>query len=168
MLKLDLNPQPRWIELLPGVSVQVRPPSSTIVQTGLMALRDAETGDGAAGEIPEVAATREVRMAKAVAGAAILAWTGVVGPDGKPAPVDAVHVGALIDHYPACRAFLARYVNPAFDGQALQAAEGEGSGAAPDGTMAAAPSIADSAAPAAPTVEDGAPMKKIGRKASQD
>ena len=68
MLTLDLTNTPRWLDLLPGVRLKLRP-----LTTALMV---SARGDLAIADLPEGAATEEaaLAMAKALARRAILAW----------------------------------------------------------------------------------------------
>lgn len=153
-IRLNLNPEPRWLDLIPGVSVQVRPVTSALIHSGLSAMAD-QDDPGAA----------EAAFQKAIARGAILDWRGVLDGDGKPATVTPAHVDALLDHWLVMRAFSAKVTATGLQRQEALAAEGEGSAAAPTGTGAAASDTVENVDPSNTTVRDSAPTKSKPPKA---
>ena len=132
MLTLDLTNDPRWVELAPGVRVQLRP-----LTTALMV---ATRKDPAVAALPEPAfeaveplpaeelampvpssaslaaedvseEERALIFAKALARRAILAWDGVGNADGNAVDPSPDHIDALLDIWPIFEAFQLRYVS---------------------------------------------------------
>lgn len=155
MLKLGLKKEPYWLELPLGVRLQVVP-MSTPLMARVQAER-AEDGADAEGEASGTPSPAEANLSfvKAVARHAILDWDGVGDEKGKPAPVEAAYVDALLDEYPIYRAFQAEYVST---GMAL-VQEGNGSAPSPNGTSAAARNTARTAKASAKPARRG----KTGR-----
>ncbi|GAA0306522.1 hypothetical protein [Rhodovulum strictum] len=104
MLTLDLTNAPRWLDLLPGVRLKLRP-----LTTALMVSARA---DPAVEALPAEATTEELAlaMAKAVARLAILEWEGVGDAEGNPVAVSPEGIDALLEIWPAFEAFQAAYV----------------------------------------------------------
>lgn len=104
MLTLDLTNAPRWLDLLPGVRLKLRP-----LTTALMVSARSDTAIQA---LPPEAAPEELAMimAKAVARRAVLDWEGVGDVEGNPVPVTPEGIDALLDIWPAFDAFQSAYV----------------------------------------------------------
>ena len=104
MLTLDLTNAPRWLDLLPGVRLKLRP-----LTTALMV--SART-DAAIQALPSDAGPEELAMimAKAMARRAVLDWEGVGDAEGNPVPVTPEGIDALLDIWPAFDAFQSAYV----------------------------------------------------------
>ena len=104
MLTLDLTNAPRWLDLLPGVRLKLRP-----LTTALMVSARA---DPAVEALPPEATTEELAlaMAKAVARLAILEWEGVGDAEGNPVGVSPEGIDALLEIWPAFEVFQAAYV----------------------------------------------------------
>lgn len=104
MLTLDLTNAPRWLDLLPGVRLKLRP-----LTTALMVSARA---DPAVETLPPEATTEELAlaMAKAVARRAVLDWEGVGDAEGSPVGVSPEGIDALLEIWPAFEAFQAAYV----------------------------------------------------------
>ena len=105
MLTLDLTNEPRWHDLVPGVSVQLRP-----LTTALMV---ATRSDPTVEAIPENASDEEraVAFGKALARRAVLAWEGIGDADGKPINPSPEGIDALLDVWPIFEAFQLTYVS---------------------------------------------------------
>ena len=105
MLTLDLSPEPRWLELAPGLRLQLRP-----LTTALMV---ATQRDPALQALPDETAAEERALvaAKALARRAILAWEGVGDAEGKELPVSPEAIDALLDLWPIFEAFQIAYVS---------------------------------------------------------
>lgn len=150
MIRLDLPRAPYWLDLPYGVRLYVRPADTALdaaarfaaVET-VRSAPDAETASRA----------RRIGLAKAalavaVAQAAILEWEGVLDAEGSaPAPVTPDAIVGLMAVPALAEAFVAAWYAPL----ERLAAEGEGCGAAPAGTTAAAPIIAGGAEPTVTT-----------------
>lgn len=104
MIKLDLTNAPRWLDLLPGVRLKLRP-----LTTALMVSARA---DPMVEALPAEATTEELAlaMAKAVARRAVLDWEGVGDAEGNPVGVSPEGIDALLEIWPAFEAFQAAYV----------------------------------------------------------
>ncbi|MGY6634220.1 MAG: hypothetical protein ACXIU8_10815 [Alkalilacustris sp.] len=104
MLTLDLTNAPRWLDLLPGVRLKLRP-----LTTALMVSARA---DPAVEALPPEATTEELAlaMAKAVARRAVLDWEGVGDSESNPVGVTPEGIDALLEIWPAFEAFQAAYV----------------------------------------------------------
>ena len=105
MLTLDLSTEPRWLDLAPGLRLQLRP-----LTTALMV---ATQRDPALQALPDETAPEERALvaAKALARRAILAWEGVGDAEGKELPVTPEAVEALLDLWPIFEAFQIAYVS---------------------------------------------------------
>ncbi len=170
MIRLGMAREPRWLDLGAGVRVLARPMTTAIYKAAeLTALRHAteiaerdgliERAGGGIWGIPDpsdrdgMLGLKAQFMLQALAAHAIAEWQGVGGPDGLPVPVTTDNVAALIREFPLQAAtFESLYLSDL----AATVAEGNGSGAAPSGTSAAAPATADGAgttASPAPTAD---------------
>lgn len=143
MLRLELDAQPRWVELLPGVRLLLRP-----LGTALMMAARADVAGCEAEAGPEAAA---VALAKAVARRAVVDWEGVGDADGAPLPVTPAGVDALLELLPAYEAFSRLYLARGL----LLDAEKNGSAPSLSGTSAGAGSSAQAADGSVPTVPRG-------------
>jgi hypothetical protein len=145
MLKLDLGQGPHWLDLGHGVRLKVLP-----LRTAVMV---AARRDPAIEALPEDAAPDErgVALAKAVARAVVQDWEGVGDADGKPIPVSAEGIDALLDIWPLFEAFQERYLGRAM----LLDAEKNASAPSPHGTSAGATATARPAKARARTARRG-------------
>jgi hypothetical protein len=141
MLTLDLTNEPRWLDLLPGVRLKLRP-----LTTALMVSARA---DPAVEAMPPEAAPEDLAlaMAKAVARRAVLDWEGIGDAEGATLPVSPAAIDALLDLWPAFEAFQAAYVAKAL----LLDAEKNASAPSPTGPSAGAMATARPAQAPAPT-----------------
>ena len=145
MLTLDLTNAPQWCDLIPGVSVKLRP-----LTTALMV---SARGDPAIADLPEGAATEEaaLAMAKALARRAILAWEGIGDADGNPIDPTPDAIDALLDIWPAFEAFQTHYVAKAL----ILDAEKNASAPLPTGPTAGAKATARPVQDPVPTAPRG-------------
>ena len=159
MIRLDLPREPHWLDLPHGVRLHVRPlDTATDAAARAAAAADLrERGES----VPPAAAKDSWRLGQAKAALAralgqltILEWSGVLVPDGAPAPVTEDTVALLMAIPDIATAFLRQIYAP-LD---RLAAEGNVSGAAPTGISAAAPGIAVGAGAADATAADAARM----------
>ena len=141
MLTLDLTNEPRWLELLPGVRVKLRP-----LTTALMV---AARADPDIAKLPEGAANEEaaLAMAKALGRIAIIDWEGVGDAVGEQIPVSPAGTDALLDIWPAFEAFQTEYVSKAL----LLEQEKNASALSPTGASAGETPIAPRARDSAKT-----------------
>ena len=104
MLTLDLTNAPRWLDLVPGVRLKLRPLTTAL----MVSARTDQTVEA----LPPEATTEELAlaMAKAVARRAVLDWEGVGDAEGNPVGVSPEGIDALLEIWPAFEAFQAAYV----------------------------------------------------------
>ncbi|SLN77044.1 hypothetical protein ROA7023_04307 [Roseisalinus antarcticus] len=104
MIRLNLTAAPEWLELAPGLRLQVAP-----LTTALMVSARA---DAALEALPEDASQEELAlvMAKSVARRAVLDWEGVGDAMGQPTPVSPDGIDALLEIWPVFEAFQTQYV----------------------------------------------------------
>ncbi|WP_347268132.1 hypothetical protein [Paracoccus sp. (in: a-proteobacteria)] len=106
MIRLNLSTEPRWVDLLPGLRLQITP-----VTTAIMASARADTAlDHLDEHAPkEVLA---VAMAKAVARRVVIAWEGVGDDAGDALILSPAGIDALLDIWPVFEAFQERVLGP--------------------------------------------------------
>lgn len=132
MLTLDLTNDPRWVELAPGVRVQLRPLTTALMvatrKDPAVAALPEPAFEGAGQIAPEALGVREADaasrgadnvseeeraliFAKALARRAVLAWEGVGDANGNALDPSPPHIDALLDIWPIFEAFQLRYVS---------------------------------------------------------
>ncbi len=151
MLRLDISPEPRWLDLGHGVRLKVAPLTTAVM---LAARKD-----------PEVLAVTEAEIidendgasvfAKVIARVVIDDWEGIGDDDGKPVPVTPEGVNALMEMWPIFEAFQEKYMAKGM----LLESEKNVSSPSPSGSTAAAMDTAKPARKRAKTAR----RKKIGR-----
>lgn len=99
MIRLDLKPEPEWIDLGLGIRLLCRP-FTTPVMLRARAEMDADAPDE----------ERRAQLVIAVARQVIVDWEGVGGEDGNPVPVTDEAVAALLNIPTVYLAFDARYM----------------------------------------------------------
>ena len=141
MLPLDLTTTPRWVDLAPGVRVQLRP-----LTTALMVATRADPGVEA---LPPEASDedRALAFAKALARRALLDWEGIGDADGIALDPSPEAIDALLDIWPIFEAFQLRYVSKGL----LLEQEKNVSPPSPNGASAGATDTAPPAQAPAPT-----------------
>ena len=141
MLTLDLTNAPRWLDLLPGVRLKLRP-----LTTALMVSARA---DPAIDNLSEASSQEDMAlaMAKAVARRAVLEWEGVGDEHGNLVPVSPAGIDALLEIWPVFEAFQAQYVARGL----MLDQEKNASAPSPTGPSAGATAIARPAQAPAPT-----------------
>lgn len=104
MIRLNLKKEPYWLDVHPGVRVQVAPFTS--------AMLSAASTSAALRELPADADVdhRFLVLSIEVAKLAILDWEGVGDDAGEVVPVSPDGIAALMDIYQIARAFMAEYV----------------------------------------------------------
>ncbi len=145
MICLDLKREPYWLDLAPGVRIRVRPCTTALVMAARASMTTAEPAPGPRDEVPGGDPgddnARGAALLKALARAAIVDWEGIGDEAGAAIPPSPERIDALLDLYPAFRAFETAYFLPAL----VLDAEKNTSAPAPNGTSAAAPSTAAAA-----------------------
>ena len=141
MIRLNLSNRPEWLDLLPGLRLQVAP-----LTTALMVSARA---DPAIEALPDTATQEELAlaMAKAVARRAVLEWEGVGDEAGNLVPVSPAGIDALLEIWPVFEAFQAQYVARGL----MLDAEKNASAPSPTGPSAGATATARPAQAPAPT-----------------
>lgn len=101
---------PIWLDLLPGVRVQVRP-----VSVSAMLLARAAAGEALknAGEQEDGTVKAGEAFTRSLARSGIVGWEGIGDADGMPVEPSPERVGQLLDHWPAFDAIDRLYVAPA-------------------------------------------------------
>lgn len=108
MLKLALDREPVWLDLLPGVRVQFRPVTVAAI---LVARSKAAEVLRAGGEDAMVKAG--IAFTRALAHSGIAAWTGVGDAAGQPVDPTAENIDAALELWPIFDAIDRLYVGPA-------------------------------------------------------
>ena len=141
MIRLNLTATPQWLDLAPGLRLQVGP-----LTTALMVSARA---DPAIEDLPEGASQEELAlaMAKAVARRAVLDWEGVGDDAGNILPVTPEGIDALLEIWPVFEAFQKQYVAKGL----ILDAEKNVSAPSPTGPSAGATGIAPPAKLPVPT-----------------
>ncbi|MDN2583971.1 hypothetical protein [Aquibium sp. ELW1220] len=113
MLTLDLTSAPRWVDLIPGLRVQLRPLTTALMVAAradpALDLAAVQSDDNIGGTVATEALA--LTMAKALARQAILDWEGVGDAEGQPLPVSPAAIDALLDIWPVFEAFQTIYVS---------------------------------------------------------
>lgn len=113
MLKLDSTSQdPFWLDLLPGVRLQVRP---VTVAAMLLARAAAAEALRAKGDEDDVTNTVNAGAAftRSLARTGILGWEGIGDAAGLPVEPAPERIDQLLEHWPAFDAIDRLYVGPA-------------------------------------------------------
>jgi len=99
MLKLNITPDPRWVDLAGGVRIKARPLSSAM----MLAARSEPRVTALVESKDEGAIALEV--AKVIAGLVIEDWDGIGDETGQPVAVSESWINALLDLWPMFEAF---------------------------------------------------------------
>ncbi|MEO1961562.1 MAG: hypothetical protein ABGW82_11450 [Paracoccus sp. (in: a-proteobacteria)] len=99
MIRLNLTSEPRWLDLDPGLRLQVAPVTTAIMAAARSDIAASDMSE----DLPQEALA--VTMAKAVARRVILDWQGVGDAAGNPLPVTPEGIDALLDIWPVFEAF---------------------------------------------------------------
>lgn len=129
MIRLDLDPQPYWLDIVPGVRFRLAPVGTAVIT--------AARRDPAVMALPEDAPDEQaaLAMARAIGAVAILEWEGIADAGGYPVPPTRENVAAVMDIYPIFERFQLEYVAK---GLVLES-EKNGSAPSPNGTSEGAP-----------------------------
>ncbi|ACI91974.1 conserved hypothetical protein [Afipia carboxidovorans OM5] len=114
MLKLSIDREPFWLDLVPGVRVRFRPITVAAI---LVARAAAAEVLRAGGEDAEIQAG--LAFTSALARSGIAAWEGIGDADGNPVGPNPDHIDDALDLWPLFDAIDRLYVAPAI----LQVAE---------------------------------------------
>ena len=133
MIRLDLKREPYWLDLAPAVRLRMRPCTTALVMAARASMIAGGEGDDDN--------ARGAAMLKALARVAIIDWEGIGDEAGAAIPPSPERIDALLDLYPAFRAFETGYFLPAL----VLDEEKNASAPAPNGTSAAAPNTAAAA-----------------------
>lgn len=141
MIRLDLSPEPQWLDLGHGVRLKLLP-----MTTALMV---ATRSDPAVQELDPEANNdeRAAVFATALARRAVVDWDGVGDADGSVLPVTPEGIDALLSLWPIFEAFNLLYVSCGM----LLDAEKNGSAPSPTGTSVGATATARPAEASVPT-----------------
>jgi hypothetical protein len=141
MIRLDLSPEPQWLDLGHGVKLKLLP-----LTTALMV---ATRTDPAVQDLDPDSSNdaRAAIFAGALARRAVVDWEGVGDLDGNPLPVSDEGIDALLSLWPIFEAFNLHYVSRGM----LLDAEKNGSAPSPTGTSVGATATARPAEASAPT-----------------
>lgn len=138
MLKLTSTSEPAWLDLLPGVRVQVRP----ITVAAMLVAREAVAKVVRGEDQQDVMQHASIALVRELAQRGIVAWEGVGDAKGAPLAVTPESIDALLEVWQAYDAIDRLYVGPAM----VRDQEKNGSSPAPNGTSAAARTTAAPAA----------------------
>ena len=123
MIRLELSPEPQWLDLGHGVRLKLLP-----LSTALMVATRADPA--VQGLDPEAGNdARAAIFAGALARRAVVDWEGVSDADGNPLPVTPDGIDALLALWPIFEAFNLHYVSRGM----LLDAEKNGSAPSPTG-----------------------------------
>ena len=145
MIRINLSPEPQWLDLGHGVRLQLLP-----LTTALMV---ATRSDIAVQDLAADASndTRAAVFAAALARRAIVGWEGVGDEDGTVLSATPEGIDALLSLWPIFEAFNLLYVSHGM----LLDAEKNGSAPSPTGTSAGATATARPAKRSAKTAQRG-------------
>jgi len=104
MIELNLSNGPKWLDLITGLRLQLRPLTTSL----MVAARADPAIQGLA--ITASDDERAVAFAKALARLAILDWEGVGDASGVPLAPSEAAIDALLDLWPVFEAFQTQYV----------------------------------------------------------
>lgn len=151
MIRLDLSPEPQWLDLGHDVRLKLLP-----LTTALMV---ATRSDPAVQDLDPEASNdaRAAIFAGALARRAVVDWEGVGDGEGKILPVTPEGIDALLALWPIFEAFNLHYVSRGM----LLDAEKNASAPSPTGTSVGAMPTAQPAGPATPA-QASAPTARQG------
>lgn len=110
MLRLNLSPEPRWLDLGSGVRLLLEPLTTAVMlaarsDPAILAATQATEGETA----PSSDDLARV-VAKAVAKLVVKDWDGVGDETGKPLPLTPEGIDALLELWPIFEAFQTHYI----------------------------------------------------------
>ncbi|MBX3516038.1 MAG: hypothetical protein KF815_03755 [Rhodospirillales bacterium] len=110
MIRLDLEREPRWLDLGHGVRLHVRPCTTALM---MAARAEVHRSQAPVQNEAQAAGERTATLVKALARLSILDWDGVGDADGSPAAPTPESIDALMDLWPIASAFESAYLGPA-------------------------------------------------------
>ena len=140
MIRINLSPEPQWLDLGHGVRLQLMPLTTAL----MVATRSDPAVQALDGDASND--TRAAVFAAALARRAIADWEGVGDADGGVIAVSEGGIDALLSLWPIFEGFNLHYVSPG----TLLDAEKNGSAPLPTGTSAGATATARPARPTRP------------------
>jgi hypothetical protein len=145
MIRLELSPEPQWLDLSHGVKLKLLPLTTTLMV--------ATRSDHAVQDLDPEAGNdeRAAVFAAALARRAVNDWEGVCDAVGNVLPVTPEGIDALLSLWPIFEAFNLLYVSRGM----LLDAEKNASAPSPTGTSVGAKAIARPAEAGAPTARQG-------------
>tara|TARA_R110002124_G_scaffold173690_4_gene341330 strand:- start:22240 stop:22740 length:501 start_codon:yes stop_codon:yes gene_type:complete len=156
MLKLS-SPVPYWLDILPGVRIQVDPVSPAGQLLARQAAREVLEAGG-----PDAKIDMQIAFTRALALRGIRDWEGVGDADGKPVAVSPETVGQLLADPSAFESIDRLYAWPVLEREA----EKNGSAPLPTGSSARAakPTAATAGRTGRKPAKAAAPVKAAPRK----
>jgi hypothetical protein len=143
MIKLPSCPrEPFWLDILPGVRIRLRPISVAAVLIARARVVEKLRDLAASATEEEKNALCSAVFVTSLAKSGVVAWEGVVGADGAPAPVTPENIDAALSILPVFDALDRRYVGPYLSTED----EKNASAPSPNGASAGATDIAAAAA----------------------
>jgi predicted RNA-binding Zn-ribbon protein involved in translation (DUF1610 family) len=141
MIRLNLTAGPEWLDLAPGLRLQVAPLTTAVMVSA--------RADAAVEALPQDASQEDLAlaMAKAIARRAVLDWEGVGDDEGNPVLVTPEGIDALLEIWPVFEAFQTSYVARGL----ILDAEKNASAPSPTGPSAGATDTAQPVPAPAPT-----------------
>ena len=158
MIRLAQPTEPYWLDLGSGVRLQVKPPTTALMETARVATRRRlEELRAAAAEVagagasvtglpdlsnPDVFAGEfSARLSETMANFAVVAWDGFLMPDGTVAPLTPENLRLAMSIDAVGRSFIGLYLTSLEE----LISEGNGSAPAPNGSSAAGATTAPAA-----------------------
>ena len=132
MIRIQISPEPHWLDLGHGVRLQLRPPT-TALMVATRSDPEVQSLDAEASND-----SRAAVFAAALARRAVVDWEGVGNADGDPLNVTPEGLDALLSLWPIFEAFNLQYVSRGM----LLDAEKNGSAPSPTGTSVGATATA--------------------------
>jgi len=108
MLKLALDREPFWLDMLPGVRVQFRPVSVAAILLARTAAADVLRAGG-----DDAMVKAGVAFTRSLAHSGIAAWEGIGDADGSPVEPSKETIDAALELWPVFDAIDRLYVGPA-------------------------------------------------------
>ena len=137
MIRIQLSPEPQWLDLGHGVRLQLLPLTTAL----MVATRSDRVVQGLVADASND--SRAAVFAAALARRAVVDWEGVGDAEGNVLPVTPEGIDALLSLWPIFEAFNLHYVSRGM----LLDAEKNGSAPSPTGTSAEATATARPATP---------------------
>jgi hypothetical protein len=110
MIRLDLKPEPHWLDLGHGVRVHVRPCTTALMMAARAGVQRCSVP---ATNETQAAGERTAALVKTLGRLGIQEWDGIGDAEGEPVSLTAEGVDALLDLWPMAEAFERLYLGPA-------------------------------------------------------